>query len=101
MEESQSMECDPDGAAQLRLSGVGCPDPDGTYSRITADFGRRSWIWEISSLSGGRLLGPIPSRRWRARRVGSLGHSQLISAPLITRQGLARQCAVSWPGICP
>ena len=101
MEESQSMECDPDGAAQLRLSGVGCPDPDGTYSRITADFGRRSWIWEISSLSGGRLLGPIPSRRWRARRVGSLGHSQLISAPLITRQGPARQCAVSWPGICP
>ena len=46
----------------LRLSGVGWPEPDGTYSRITADFGWKSWILGDFLLKWWQVVGPNPHR---------------------------------------
>lgn len=73
-----------------RLSGVGCPEPDGTYSRITADFGWRSRILGDFLRKWWQVVGPNP--HWEVAGTPS-GLSRPLSAnlpTLITRQGPAR-----------
>ena len=73
-----------------RLSGVGCPEPDGTYSRITADLGWRSRILGDFLRKWWQVAGPNPHREVAGTPSGLSRPLSANLPTLITRQGPAR-----------